>query len=186
MLELDRHLSQSLEQARHAPLNVQRYGHSWVWMLCSDAWADAMRWGALDCASHPLLLLRRELDPELRPWPDSLAALLPLEAAEPRMLQRAALLVVMRALDNPQRLHDDLRHHQAYRRFIGLGHGLAWTPLQCVRLLQACAHPSLAAWIETTLAALPAPLRDAACVPRVRARFAGNLPQRTADGCLSF
>lgn len=38
MLELDRHLSQSLEQARHAPLNVQRYGRSWVWVLSSDAW----------------------------------------------------------------------------------------------------------------------------------------------------
>ncbi|KAG0731798.1 hypothetical protein G6F23_014951 [Rhizopus arrhizus] len=41
MLELDRHLSQSLEQARHAPMNVQRYGRSWVWVLSSDAWADA-------------------------------------------------------------------------------------------------------------------------------------------------
>lgn len=37
MLELDRHLSQSLEQARHAPVNVQRYGQPWVWMLSSDA-----------------------------------------------------------------------------------------------------------------------------------------------------
>ncbi len=37
MLELDRHLSQSLEQARHTPLNVQRYGRSWVWVLSSDA-----------------------------------------------------------------------------------------------------------------------------------------------------
>ncbi|WP_254057284.1 hypothetical protein [Stenotrophomonas sp. ZAC14A_NAIMI4_1] len=186
MLELDRHLSQSLEQARHAPLNVQRYGHSWVWMLCSDAWADAMRWGALDCSAHPLMLLRRELDPLLQPWPDAVAPLLPLEAVDMRILQRAALLVAMRGLHSPQRLHDDLRHQQAYRRFIGLGHGLAWTPTDCVRLLHACAHPLLVTWTDATLAGMPAVLRDAACAPRVRARFAEDPPQRTAGGCLSY
>ena len=66
MLELDRHLSQSLEQARHAPVNVQRYGQPWVWMLSSNAWADAARWSALDASGHPLMLLRQALDARLR------------------------------------------------------------------------------------------------------------------------
>ena len=80
MLELDRHLSQSLEQARHAPVNVQRYGHSWVWLLSSDAWADAARWAALDSSAHPLVALRSALDPMLRPWPEAAMHVLPLDA----------------------------------------------------------------------------------------------------------
>ncbi|WP_448123091.1 hypothetical protein [Stenotrophomonas riyadhensis] len=186
MLELDRHLSQSLEQARQAPLNVQRYGHSWVWVLSSDAWADAARWAALDSSSHPLLALRRALDPQLRPWPECTAALLPLEAGDVRVLQRAALLVVMRGLNSAQRVYDDLRYHQAYRQFIGLDHGTAWSPMQCVRLLQACAHPLLRACIDDTLGSLPSPLLEAACAPAVRAAPLQAQPQRIAGGCLSY
>lgn len=186
MLELDRHLSQSLEQARHAPLNVQRYGHSWVWVLSSDAWADAARWAAQDCSAHPLLTLRRVLDPQLRPWPDAAAMLLPLDAGDARMLQRAALLRVMRGLDSAQRLYDDLRYHQAYRQFIGLDHGTAWTPMQCVRLLQACAQQPVRDCIEATLRSLPAALVDAACIPAARAAHGHATPQRIAGGCLSY
>ncbi len=96
MLELDRHLSRSLEQARHTPLNVQRYGHSWVWVLSSDAWADAARWAALDSSAHPLAALRRALDLQLRPWSEAAMNALPLDAGDARLLQRAALLVVVR------------------------------------------------------------------------------------------
>ncbi|NOK07251.1 hypothetical protein HNV27_38070, partial [Myxococcus xanthus] len=93
MLELDRHLSRSLEQARHTPLNVQRYGHSWVWVLSSDAWADAARWAALDSSAHPLAALRHALDLQLRPWSEAAMNALPLDAGDARLLQRAALLV---------------------------------------------------------------------------------------------
>lgn len=186
MLELDRHLSQSLEQARHAPLNVQRYGHSWVWVLSSDAWADAGRWAALDSSSHPLLAVRRALDPQLRPWPEAAMALLPFDAGDPRQLQRAALLVVLRDLRSAQRVHDDLRYHQAYRQFIGLDHGKAWSPMQCVRLLQACSHPLLQGCIEATLRGIPAHLLDAACVAATRVAPLQAQAQRIAGGCLSY
>ncbi|ENE1251129.1 hypothetical protein ABM187_001291 [Stenotrophomonas maltophilia] len=185
MLELDRHLSQSLEQARHAPLNVQRYGRSWVWVLSSDAWADAARWAALDSSAHPLLALRRALDLQLRPWPEAAMGALPLDAGDARLLQRAALLVVVRDLSGAQRVYDDLRYHQAYRMFIGLDHGTAWSPMQCVRLLQACVHPLLRACIDETLASVPPQLIEAA---RVRAARASPLApaQRIAGGCLSY
>ncbi|PSM15500.1 hypothetical protein CV100_01355 [Stenotrophomonas maltophilia] len=186
MLELDRHLSHSLEQARHTPLNVQRYGHSWVWVLSSDAWADAARWAALDSSAHPLLALRRALDLQLRPWPEAAMCLLPLEAVDARLVQRAALLVVVRDLNSPQRVYDDLRYHQAYRSFIGLDHGTAWAPMQCVRLLQACANPLLRGCIDDTLAAIPRHLFEAACAPAARAVPAQERAQRIAGGCLSY
>lgn len=186
MLELDRHLSQSLEQARHAPVNVQRYGRSWVWVLSSDAWADAARWAALDSSAHPLLALRRVLDVQLRPWPETVMNLLPFDAGDTRALQRAALLVVMRDLNSAQRVFDDLRYHQAYRLFVGLGHGTAWSPMQCVRLLKACTQPPLRACIEDTLGEIPAPLLEAACVPAMRAMPLQVQAQRIAGGCLSY
>lgn len=186
MLELDRHLSQSLEQARHAPVNVQRYGRSWVWVLSSDAWADAARWAALDSSAHPLLALRRVLDVQLRPWPETVMNLLPFDAGDTRALQRAALLVVLRDLNSAQRVFDDLRYHQAYRLFVGLGHGTAWSPMQCVRMLQACTQPPLRACIEDTLGEIPAPLLEAACVPAMRAMPLQVQAQRIAGGCLSY
>ncbi|HCT26390.1 MAG TPA: hypothetical protein DIW85_09245 [Stenotrophomonas sp.] len=185
MLELDRHLSQSLEQARHTPLNVQRYGRSWVWVLSSDAWVDAARWAALDSSTHPLAALRRALDLHLRPWPDAAMGALPHDAGDARLLQRAALLVVMRDLSSAQRVYDDLRYHQAYRRFIGLDHGTAWSPMQCVRLLQACVLPLLRECIDETLASVPPHLFEAARVPAARAP-AQAPAQRIAGGCLSY
>ncbi|MBA0434086.1 hypothetical protein D7Y55_05650 [Stenotrophomonas maltophilia] len=186
MLELDRHLSQSLEQARHAPVNVQRYGRSWVWVLSSDAWADAARWAALDSSAHPLLALRRVLDVQLRPWPETVMNLLPFDAGATRALQRAALLVVLRDLNSAQRVFDDLRYHQAYRLFVGLGHGTAWSSMQCVRLLQACAQSLLRACIEDTLGEIPAPLLEAARVPAGRTVPLQVQAQRIAGGCLSY
>ncbi|WP_439448378.1 hypothetical protein [Stenotrophomonas sp. ATs4] len=186
MLELDRHLSQSLEQARHTPLNVQRYGHSWVWVLSSDAWADAARWAALDGGAHPLVGLRRALDLQLRPWSEAAMSPLPLDAGDARLLQRAALLVVLRDLNSAQRVYDDLRYHQAYRLFIGLDHGTAWSPMQCVRLLQACAHPLLRGCIDETLASVPRHLFEAACAPAARTAPAQAHAQRIAGGCLSY
>ncbi|QGM05828.1 hypothetical protein FEO88_13455 [Stenotrophomonas maltophilia] len=185
MLELDRHLSQSLEQARHTPLNVQRYGHSWVWVLSSDAWAEAARWAALDSSTHPLAALRSALDLQLRPWPEAAMNALPLEAGDARLLQRAALLLVVRDLNSAQRVYDDLRYHQAYRMFIGLDHGTSWSPMQCVRLLQACAHPLLRGCIDEALASVPQHLFDAA---RAQAAPAPAQPhaQRISGGCLSY
>ncbi|WP_223224450.1 hypothetical protein [Stenotrophomonas maltophilia] len=185
MLELDRHLSQSLEQARHTPLNVQRYGRSWVWVLSSDAWVDAARWAALDSSAHPLAALRRALDLHLRPWPDAAMGALPLDAGDARLLQRAALLVILRDLNSAQRVYDDLRYHQAYRLFIGLDHGTAWSPMQCMRLLQACAHPLLRECIDETLASVPPHLFEAARVPVAHAP-AQAPAQRIAGGCLSY
>lgn len=186
MLELDRHLSQSLEQARHTPLNVLRYGRSWVWVLSSDAWADAARWAALDGSAHPLVALRKALDLQLRPWPEAAMSLLPLDAGDARLLQRAALLVVMRDLKSAQRVYDDLRYHQAYRMFIGLDHGTAWSPMQCVRLLQACAHPLLRGCIDGALASIPQHLSASACAPAARVASAQAHAQRIAGGCLSY
>jgi len=110
---------------------------------------------------------------------------LPLDAGDARLLQRAALLVVVRDLSGAQRVYDDLRYHQAYRMFIGLDHGTAWSPMQCVRLLQACVHPLLRACIDETLASVPPQLIEAA---RVRAARASPLApaQRIAGGCLSY
>nr|WP_313208209.1 hypothetical protein [Stenotrophomonas geniculata] len=186
MLELDRHLSQSLEQARHTPLNVQRYGHSWVWVLSSDAWADAARWAALDGSAHPLVALRKAIDLQLRPWPEVAMSLLPLDGGDARLLQRAALLVVMRDLNSAQRVYDDLRYHQAYRMFIGLDHGTAWSPMQCVRLLQACAHPLLRGCIDDALAGVPRHLLESACAPAARVAPVQAHAQRIAGGCLSY
>jgi hypothetical protein len=185
MLELDRHLSQSLEQARHTPLHVQRYGRSRVWVLSSDAWVDAARWAALDSSGHPLAALRSALDLQLRPWPDAAMGMLPRETGDARLLQRAALLVVVRDLNSAQRVYDDLRYHQAYRMFIGLDHSTAWSPMQCVRLLQACAHPLLRGCIDETLASVPPHLFEAARVPAARAP-AQAPAQRIAGGCLSY
>ena len=186
MLELDRHLSQSLEQARHAPLNVQRYGRSWVWVLSSDAWADAARWAALDGSAHPLAALRKALDLRLRPWPEAAMSPLPLDAGDARLLQRAALLVVVRDLNSAQRVYDDLRYHQAYRMFIGLDHGTAWSPMQCVSLLQACAHPLLRGCIDDALASVPQHLFESACAPAARIAPAQGHAQRISSGCLSY
>lgn len=186
MLELDRHLSQSLEQARHTPLSVQRYGHPWVWVLSSDAWADAARWAALDTSSHPLMLLRRVLDSQLRPWPDAAMAALPLELAEPRVVQRAAVLVALRADDNVVRLHDALCYHQACRSFIGLDHGAAWTAPACARLLRGCAHPVVQDCVDGALSALPRVMVDAACAPSVRIARHDSEQQRIAGRCLSY
>ncbi|HDS1011628.1 hypothetical protein A7X68_04020 [Stenotrophomonas maltophilia] len=186
MLELDRHLSQSLEQARHTPVNVQRYGHSWVWVLSSDAWADAARWAALDSSAHPLAALRRALDLQLRPWPEAAMNTLPLDAGDVRQLQRAALLVVVRDLTSAQRVYDDLRYHQAYRMFIGLDHGTAWSPMQCMRLLQACAHPLLRDCIGDALASVPPHLFESACAPAARIAPAQGHAQRISSGCLSY
>lgn len=186
MLELDRHLSQSLEQARHTPLNVQRYGHPWVWVLSSDAWADAARWATLDSSSHPLMALRSALDLQLHPWPDAAMSDLPLEAGNARTLQRAALLVVLQGLDNAQRVYDDLRYHQAYRQFIGLDHGTAWSPMQCVRLLHACTQPLLRDCIDSALGAVPPHLLEAVCPQLARGRPVQAAAQRIAGGCLSY
>ncbi|WP_279207040.1 hypothetical protein [Stenotrophomonas indicatrix] len=186
MLELDRHLSQSLEQARHAPVNVQRYGQPWVWMLSSDAWADAARWSALDVSGHPLMLLRQALDACLQPWPEAALATLAQESAEVRMVQRAVLLIALCAPGSVQRLHDDLRYHQVYRQFIGFDHGMAWSPLQCMRLLQACAAPLLQHCVEETLARVPSSLLDAACVGNARG-VGDRLQERPISaGCLSY
>ncbi|MET3150083.1 hypothetical protein [Stenotrophomonas indicatrix] len=186
MLELDRHLSQSLEQARHAPVNVQRYGQPWVWMLSSDAWADAARWSALDVSGHPLMLLRQALDACLQPWPEAALATLAQESAEVRMVQRAVLLIALCAPGSVQRLHDDLRYHQVYRQFIGFDHGMAWSPLQCMRLLQACAAPLLQRCVEETLARVSSSLLDAACVGNARG-VGDRLQERPISaGCLSY
>jgi len=186
MLELDRHLSQSLEQARHAPVNVQRYGQPWVWMLSSDAWADAARWSALDVSGHPLMLLRQALDACLQPWPESATVTLAQEGAEVRRVQRAVLLVALRAPGSVQRLHDDLRYHQVYRQFIGFDHGMAWSPLQCMRLLQACATPLLQHCVDDTLARAPSSLLRAACVANARCPADRLQAQPISAGCLSY
>ncbi|WP_303635709.1 MULTISPECIES: hypothetical protein [Stenotrophomonas] len=186
MLELDRHLSQSLEQARHAPVNVQRYGQPWVWMLASDAWAEAARWSALDTSAHPLLQLRPALDAQLQPWPDAALAGVLQDGGESRLLQRAAVLVALRAPGSAQQLHDDLRYHQVYRQFIGFDHGTAWSPLQCVRLLQASATAALQACVDDTLARLPPALLDAASVPAARRLREQARNQRISAGCLSY
>ncbi|MBE5269477.1 hypothetical protein IMX13_04470 [Stenotrophomonas sp. B2] len=186
MLELDRHLSRSLEQARHAPLCVQRYGHPWVWVLSSDAWADAARWAALDVEAHPLLALRRATDAQLPAWPEAAIATLPLDMDDVRMLQRAVLLLWVQALDSAQRVHDDLRHHQVYRRFVGFGRGSAWSPTQCVRILQASRHPLLRRCVESALAAVPATLLQSAAVPPAGASADRVEQQRIAGGCLSY
>ena len=82
----------------------------------------------------------------------------------PAWAKRAVLLVTLRAPASVQRLHDDLRYHQVYRQFIGFDHGMAWSPLQCMRLLQACATPLLRRCVDDTLARVPSSLLDAACV----------------------
>lgn len=186
MLELDRHLSQSLEQARHAPLCVQRYGHPWVWVLSSDAWADAGRWAALDVEAHPLLALRRATDAQLPAWPEAAIATLPLDMDDVRLLQRAVLLLSVQALDSAQRVHDDLRYHQVYRRFVGFGGGSAWSPAQCVRILQASRHPLLRRCVECALAAVPATLLQAARALPSGAGVDRVDQQRIAGGCLSY
>ena len=102
------------------------------------------------------------------------------------MVQRAVLLVALRAPASVQRLHDDLRYHQVYRQFIGFDHGMAWSPLQCMRLLQACATPLLQRCVDDTLARVPSSLLDAAYVANAR-RLGDRLQeQRISAGCLSY
>ena len=108
MLELDRHLSLVLEQARDAPVSVQRYGHPWVWILSCDAWSRAARWENVETNDHPLLVLRRALDPLLGTSPPPVLERLADVAAGSALLQRVLVLMYLRRLDNARRLHDGL------------------------------------------------------------------------------
>lgn len=161
MLELDRHLSHVLEQARGAPVSVQRYGQPWVWILSADAWSDAMRWSTLDTSSHPLMQLRGIAEPLLEPWP--MARFEPLQGAgNMRQLQRAALLVHLRCIASPQRLHDGLQHNALFRAFIGIEPATLWSEAACEALLEACRGPALRTSIAALLARLPLDIVSAA------------------------
>lgn len=187
MLDLDRHLSQALEQARHAPLSVQRYGQSWVWMLSSTAWADAVRWGALDATAHPLLQLRHALDLQLRTWPEAVMAALRVDASTVREQQRAALLVAAYAPRSAQRLHDDLHYQQVYRQFIGLDAGSIWPLQDCARVLAACGSAMVQATLLDAVAMLPHALLAAACVQgSVLLRAHDGTAQQIEGSCLSY
>lgn len=186
MLELDRHLSQVLEQARDAPVCVQRYGQPWVWLLSSDAWFQAVRWAALDTGAHPLIRLREAADPLLDDWP-SLA--LPHTEPARRQWQRIALLVQLRALNAPQRLFDGLRFNVLYRDFVGMDEASAWTMAQCRTLLESLRSETVQRSVQAVLAAMPIALVDAARCRRSSARQAAAPPteaQLHTDGpCLS-
>lgn len=161
MLELDRHLSHVLEQARGAPVSVQRYGQPWVWILSADAWSDAMRWSALDTSNHPLMLLRGIAEPLLEHLPVALFER-PRHVGSMRQLQRAALLVHLRGVASPQRLHDGLQHNALFRAFVGIEPGAVWNEATCEALLDAWREPALRSSITTLLAALPPHLVSAA------------------------
>lgn len=186
MLELDRHLSQILEQARDAPVCVQRYGQPWVWLLSSDAWFQAARWAALDTGAHPLIRLREAADPLLDAWPS-----LALPDADParRQWQRIALLVQLRALNAPQRLFDGLRFNVLYRDFVGMDEASAWTMVQCRTLLEALHSEAVQRCVQAVFAAVPTALVDAARSRRSSARQAVARPTEAQlhndDPCLS-
>jgi len=176
MLELDRHLSQVLGQARDAPVCVQRYGQPWVWLLSSDAWFQAVRWAALDTGAHPLIRLREAADPLLDAWPS-----LALPHAEParRQWQRIALLVQLRALNAPQRLFDGLRFNVLYRDFVGMDEASAWTMAQCRTLLESLeslGSEAVQRGVQAVFAAMPTALVDAARCRRSLARQAVAQP----------
>ncbi|KAF1016892.1 MAG: hypothetical protein GAK31_00151 [Stenotrophomonas maltophilia] len=188
MFDLDRHLSQALEQARHAPLSVQRYGQSWVWLLSSDAWIDAARWGALDAGTHPWLQLRQAVDPHLRGWPEPVLAALQVDGIGRREQQRAALLVAAYAPHTAQRLHDDLHHQQLYRRFIGLDAGSIVSLPACAALLQACRSVIVMATLIDAVTNVPAALLRVLCAPdsALLRAHAGSFPQQIEGSCLSY
>lgn len=169
MLDLDRHLSQVLEQARDAPVCVQRYGQPWVWLLSSDAWFQAARWAALETRQHPLMRLREALDPLLGGWP---SAALPAHDGALRQWQRTAVLVHLRALDNLQRLHDGLRFNVLYRDFVGIDESSAWSLPECRALLDALQHPALQRCVDAALGTVPPVLVNAARSARGAARHA--------------
>jgi hypothetical protein len=81
-------------------------------------------------------------------------------------------------------VYDDLRYHQAYRMFIGLDHGTAWSPMQCVRLLQACA-PRCCAAASTKRWPVCRSTCSSRHVHRLRAPAQAHA-QRIAGGCLSY
>lgn len=178
MLDLDRHLSQVLEQARDAPVCVQRYGHPWVWLLSSDAWFQATRWAALDTREHPLMRLRDALDPLLGDWPSSL---LPARGSELRQWQRAALLVELRALDGVQRLHDGLRFNVLYRDFVGMDEASSWTMNECRALIEAAQGGAVRHCIEAALGTLPPVLVNAARCTRSAVHSALDGMQRLSN-----
>ena len=167
MLDLDRHLSQVLEQARDAPVCVQRYGHPWVWLLSSDAWFQATRWAALDTREHPLMRLRDAVDPLLGSWPSHTV---PAPDRGMRQRQRAALLVQLRALDDLQRLHDGLRFNVLYRDFVGIDEASAWSQAECRALLEACQQPALQRCVDAALGVIPVVLVNAARCRRSHVR----------------
>ncbi|WP_421567415.1 hypothetical protein [Stenotrophomonas sp. PD6] len=159
MLDLDRHLSQVLEQARDAPVCVQRYGQPWVWLLSSDRWFQATRWAALETRDHPLMRLRDAVDPLLATWP---WPTLSTTDATLRRWQRTALLVHLRALDDLQRLHDGLRFNVLYRDFVGMDEASAWTMAECRSLLDALRNAALQRCLHAVLGAVPPVLVHAA------------------------
>lgn len=181
MLELDRNLSQVLRQARRAPMVVQRYGQPWVWLVSRDAWADAAHWASMDTASHPLMQLRSLLDPSLSEWPDDVVALLQFNDAPIRELQRAAVLVSLYAPGHALRLYDDLRHQQAYRHFIGMGHASIWSPEHCAGLLLASRVQVVTHWISHSLRRIPAALLAATGTPFTVEEGSGNGGPRVID-----
>jgi hypothetical protein len=178
MLDLDRHLSQVLEQARDAPVCVQRYGHPWVWLLSSDAWFQATRWAALDTREHPLMRLRDTVDPLLGDWPSSL---LPVRDTELRQWQRAALLVELRALDGLQRLHGGLRFNVLYRDFVGMDEASTWSMTECRLLIEAVQGGAVKRCIAAALEALPPVLVNAARCTRSVVRNALDGTQRLSN-----
>jgi hypothetical protein len=169
MLDLDRHLSQVLEQARDAPVCVQRYGQPWVWLLSSDAWFQAARWAALETRGHPLMRLRDAVDPLLERWP---WPTLSTTDATLRRWQRTALLVHLRALDDPQRLHDGLRFNMLYRAFVGMDEASTWTMAECRSLLELLRNVALQRCLQAVLGAVPSALVNAVRCRRSAARLA--------------
>ncbi len=175
MLDLDRHLSQVLEQARDAPICVQRYGQPWVWLLSSDAWFQATRWAALETREHPLMRLREAVDPLLADWASPAP---PGTDTVRRQWQRTALLVHLRALDDLQRLHDGLRFNVLYRDFVGMDEASAWTLGECRLLLDEVRSVALQRGMQALLGALPPVLLNAA---RSRCSAARQALAATAD-----
>lgn len=140
MLELDRHLSQSLEQGRQQPVGVLRYGRPWVWIVPSDAWFDAARWSGLDLGAHPLHDLRRQLDPLLKRWrgllrSDCLAG----TEHDARAQVRALLLLHLQGWTHPQRVLDELSQNIAHRAFVARSQG-SWSLAECEQLLRVLAQ----------------------------------------------
>jgi transposase len=122
MLDLDKHMSRILAQARTRPISVYRYGAPYVWILPHEVWLGSAKLDDFIPNRHPLTLLDSVVARELQGHANLLRRIglrLRLQISAESLL-RALMLQAAYSLPTEGALHDQLRCNLAFRWFVGL------------------------------------------------------------------